>query len=265
MAVLDARFVIGGDARGLLLEGEADPGRASRALGEDATAFSGHEREIGALEALFRAAADEEIGSAAVITGLHGSGKARLVRELIDRIERRGEPFSLGFGRSHAGRAGVPFALMGDLLRALAGVRADEPTETQLQKLRGRVRRHVAPRHAARVTGQLAILAGLVEADSVAASSDEGARSGAAQALEDFFSVECDARPMLVVIEDLHAADPQSVTLLGELVSALTERRLLVVAIARPEVHERFPDLWRQVRPVVIPLGPPDARGPVSP
>jgi hypothetical protein len=261
--LLDARFVIGGDARGLLLLSEADPGPASRLLGDDASPFVGHEREIGALEAMFRAAADEEIGSAAVITGVHGSGKALLVRELIDRIERRGEPFSLCFARSHPGRAGAPFALVADLLRTLARVNADDSPETQLAKLRGRVRRHVGPRHAARVSEQLAGLAVPPEAGSGAASLDEG--SEAAQALDDFFSTECDARPTLVVIEDLHAADPASVELLGDLVAGLTERRFLLVAIARPEVHARFPDLWPRARPTVIPLIPPEGTGAILP
>lgn len=264
--LLDARFVVGGDARGLLLERETDPGPASRPLGDEPGELVGRERELGALEALFRAAADEEIGSAAVITGARGAGKSRLLRELVDRIERRAEPLSLGFVRCDPGRSGVPFALVGDLVRGLAGVRADDSQQTQLQKLRGRVRRHVAPRRAGRVAEQLAILAGIAAADSGAVSPDDGPRStSSAQALEDFLSVECDARPLLLVLEDFHAADQPSVELLGKVASALTERRFLVVALARPEVHERFPDLWEHARPAVIALDPPHASSTVSP
>ena len=264
--LLDARFVVSGDARGLLLEREMDPGPASRPLGEEPGELVGREREIDTLEALFRAAADEEIGSTALITGASGAGKSRLVRELVDRIERRSEPLSLEFVRGDPERAGVPFALIGDLIRAMAGIRADDSLQTQQQKLRGRVRRHVAPRHAGRVAEQLAILAGISPINSGAVSPDEGPRSGMlARALEDFLSVECDARPMLLVLEDFHAADLPSVELLGKVASALTERRLLVVALARPEVYERFPDLWEHSLPAVITLGPPHASSTVSP
>jgi eukaryotic-like serine/threonine-protein kinase len=258
--LLDGRFLIGGDARGLLLEGERDPGAASRPLGVELDAFVGREREIDALEALFRAAADEEIGRAALITGAAGAGKSRLVRELVDRIALRGEPFSLWIARGDPEREGAPFSLVGDLLRTMAGVRADDPPAIQRQRLRGRVRRHVASRHAARVTGQLAILAGIPAVSGDDPLLDEAPHSNAAaRALEDLLSVECDARPVLLVLEDLHSADRSSVDLLGKMASALMERRFLVIALARPEVHQRFPDLWAHCDPTVIALGPPHA------
>ncbi len=241
--LLDGQFAIGGDARGLLLEGERAPGFASRALGETPGALVGLEREIGLLEAMFRAAADEEIGRAALILGVAGAGKSRLVRELVDRIEARGEPLSLWIARGDPARQDTPFALLGDLLRAIAGIHEGEPPAIQRQKLRGRVRRHVAPRRAARVAEQLTILAGILAASGDDPLRDDAPRSGTpARALEDFLSVECDARPVLVVLDDLHAADRASVELLGQMASALAERRFLLVALARPEVIARFSD-----------------------
>jgi eukaryotic-like serine/threonine-protein kinase len=264
--LLDGRFLVGGDARGLLLEGEGDPGAASRLLGVEPHAFVGREREIGALEALFRAAVDEEIGRAALITGAAGAGKSRLARELVDRIELRGEPVSLWIVRGDPARAGMPFALVGDLLRTLAGVRAGDLPAIQRQKLRGRVRRHVAARHAARVTEQLAILAGISAIVDEDPLSDEAPRSNAAaRALEDLLSVECDARPVLLVLEDLHAADRASVDLLGKMAAALAARRFLALALARPEVYQRFPDLWAHGDPTVIALGPSHASSSVAP
>lgn len=264
--LLDARFAVGGDARGLLLEGESDLPPASRPLGEEPGELVGHEREIGALEALFRAAVDEEVGRAALIVGSAGAGKSRLVRELVDRIERRGEPVSLWIVRGDPGRSSVPFALVGDLVRAMTGIREGEPPAIQRQKLRGRVRRHVAPRHAGRVAEQLAILAAIPVAASDEAARDEAPRSGTpTRALEELLSVECDARPVLMVLEDLHAADRASLELLGKMAGALGERRFLVVGLARPEVLERFPDLWENERPAVIVLGPPHASCTVSP
>jgi eukaryotic-like serine/threonine-protein kinase len=243
--LLDGQFLIGGDARGLLLEGESEPAPASRPLGVEPGALVGLEREIGVLEAMFRAAVDEEMGRAALVVGPAGAGKSRLVRELVDRIELRGEPVSLWIARGDPARAIAPFALVGDLLRAMAGIRADDLPAIQRQKLRGRVRRHVAPRRAARIAEQLAILAGIPAIAGDDAPHDEAPRSGSpARAFEDLLSVECDARPVLVVLEDLHVADRPSVELLGQMASALAKQRFLVVALARPEVIARFPDLW---------------------
>jgi hypothetical protein len=264
--LLEAHFVVGGDARGLLLEAEGEPSPASRPLGVEPGELVGREGEIGALEALFRAAVDEEIGRVALIVGSPGAGKSRLARELVDRIERRGEPVSLWIARGDPARSSAPFALVGDLVRAMAGIREGEPAAIQRQKLRGRVRRHMAPRHAGRVAEQLAILAAIPAAASDEAARDEAPRSGTpARALEELLSVECDARPVLVVLEDLHAADRPSLELLGKMAGALTERRFLVVGLARPEVLERFPDLWERERPAVIVLGPPHASSTVSP
>ncbi|MEP7122617.1 MAG: AAA family ATPase [Byssovorax sp.] len=264
--LLDAPFVIGGDARGLLLEGEGDAPPASRPLGVEPGVLIGLESEIGALEALFRGAADEELGRVALIVGAQGAGKSRLVRELVDRIERRGEPVSLWIARGDPSRSSAPFALVADLLRAMTGIREGEPPTIQRQKLRGRVRRHVAPRHAGRVADHLAILAAIPAASSDDLARDDAPRSGTpARALEDLLSVECDARPVVVVLEDLHAADRASLDLLGKTAAALTERRFLLVALARPEVLERFPDLWEHERPAVIVLGPPHASSTVSP
>lgn len=264
--LLDGHFLVGGDARGLLLEGERALPPASRPLGVEPGELVGLDREIGLLEGLFRAAADEEIGRAALILGARGAGKSRLARELVDRIERRGEPTSLWIARGDPALTSAPFALVGDLLRAIAGIRAGEPPTIQRQKLRGRVRRHVAPRHAGRVAEQLADLAAIPLATSDEPPRDEAPRSGTpAWALEELLSAECDARPVLVVLEDLHAADLPSVELLGKMAAALAERRFLLVALARPEVLERFPDLWEHERPAVITLGPPPAGTTVSP
>lgn len=264
--LLEAHFVVGGDARGLLLEGEGEPSPASRPLGEEPGELVGREGEIVALEALFRAAVDEEVGRVALIVGSTGAGKSRLVRELVDRIERRGEPVSLWIARGDPARSSAPFALVGDLVRAMAGIREGEPAAIQRQKLRGRVRRHMAPQHAGRVAEQLASLAAIPAAAIDEPARDEAPRSGTpARALEELLSVECDARPVLVVLEDLHAADRPSLELLGKMAGALAERRFLVVGLARPEVLERFPGLWERERPAVIVLGPSHATSTVSP
>jgi predicted ATPase len=56
----------------------------------------------------------------------------------------------------------------------------------------------------------------------------------------------CQEKPVLFFVEDLHWADPASVRFLEAALRALEERPLLVVAFARPEVREAFPQLWAE-------------------
>ena len=50
--------------------------------------------------------------------------------------------------------------------------------------------------------------------------------------------------PLVVVLEDLHWADPATVRVVGQSPERLEHRPWLVIALARPEVHDAFPRLW---------------------
>ncbi len=52
------------------------------------------------------------------------------------------------------------------------------------------------------------------------------------------------ARPLVLVLEDLHWGDLPTVKLVDAALRHLETRPLLVLAMGRPEVHQLFPDLW---------------------
>jgi tetratricopeptide (TPR) repeat protein len=60
----------------------------------------------------------------------------------------------------------------------------------------------------------------------------------------EWLSGECARGPLLLVLEDLHWGDLPSVTYLGEGLRALTTKPLMLLALARPEVHDSFPNIW---------------------
>jgi tetratricopeptide (TPR) repeat protein len=64
------------------------------------------------------------------------------------------------------------------------------------------------------------------------------------RAWEDLLVAECAAHPLVLVLEDLHWGDLPSVKLLDAALRALDGRPFLVLAFARPEVHDLFPRLW---------------------
>jgi tetratricopeptide (TPR) repeat protein len=70
----------------------------------------------------------------------------------------------------------------------------------------------------------------------------------------EWLTAECASRPVVVILEDLHWGDGPSVTYLGEALHVLANKPFLVLALARPEVHELFPDLWKDAERHDVPL-----------
>src|SRR5262249_20615763 len=50
--------------------------------------------------------------------------------------------------------------------------------------------------------------------------------------------------PVLLVLEDLHWGDLSTMRFVDEALRELGESRWMVLALARPEVHDLFPKLW---------------------
>jgi len=75
-------------------------------------------------------------------------------------------------------------------------------------------------------------------------------------AFETFVRAVSAERPLLIVLEDLHWGDRPSVRFIGHALEFVDDRALLVLALARPEVHEVFPRLWSAAAPEHVALGP---------
>jgi tetratricopeptide (TPR) repeat protein len=75
-------------------------------------------------------------------------------------------------------------------------------------------------------------------------------------AWEAFLTAECAAHPVLLVLDDLQWADTATVRLVDTTLRSLRDLPLMILALARPEVHERFPGLWAEREVQSIKLGP---------
>jgi tetratricopeptide (TPR) repeat protein len=195
--LLDGQFALGGDAAGRILLGEAEDGGARALLGK-ATPFVGRTRELITLRGLFTESVEEPAARAALVTAAAGAGKSRLARELCAQIAEQAE---MWIARGDPLRAGTPFALAGDLLRA----------------------------HGGQVAAGTAHLGGEM-----------------ARAFSAMVAGALDRGPLVLVLDDLHWADLPSLQLVDAALAAFADRPLLVVALARPEVHDLFPRLWEE-------------------
>jgi hypothetical protein len=65
--------------------------------------------------------------------------------------------------------------------------------------------------------------------------------------VREWLGAETTRKPVVLVIEDLHWSDEATVAHLGDALRALTDRALVVIALARPEVQALFREPWRNL------------------
>jgi tetratricopeptide (TPR) repeat protein len=256
--LLDVRFEMIEGAAGWELRGERELGEETRTLLGRPTPCVGRDRELRTLMDLVEECAGEGVARGVLVTAAAGAGKTRIRHELVQRVRQRHPEVEIWQGRGDAISAGSTFALIGSALRNVAGILGGEPLALRQDKLRARVSRHVNEKERERVAMFLGEIAGTPFPDAESPklrASRQNATVMADQirlAWQDFVVSETLAHPVLLVIEDMHWGDLPSIKLIDRALAELSERPLLVLALARPEVHELFPRLWieRQVQEI---------------
>lgn len=169
-------------------------------------------------------ASEAGVPTAVLITAEAGTGKTRLVDEVARTAAARGHSVVRGnCTPSHATR--LPFGPVADLVRDL---RAQHP------ELRGAVTDEVW-------AGLAPIMAGALDAgqtDASAGAAPDAALSHArlfAAVIVTLTTVAAE-HPLVMILEDLHWADPASLDLLGFLARKLADQNVLLLITSRP-VH----------------------------
>jgi tetratricopeptide (TPR) repeat protein len=252
--VLDARFevVTAGDPPALLLRRERDPDEPVRTLLGRPSPYVGRDRELAALEAIFAQCRAEQVARAVLVTAAPGMGKSRLRQEFLRRLRERRESVEVLVGRGDSVCAPGAFGMLSQAVRATAGVIGGQPVELAHEKLRAWVARAAPASDGERVARLIGEMVGV---PSFAAPSPalRTARADAMlrgdqirAAFEDLVDAACAERPVLLVLDDLHWADRPTVALVDRLLRNLRHRPLMVLALARAEVRELFPNLWAE-------------------
>ena len=249
--LLDARFDLAGDSKGLVLTGEHPLVESKRTLLGRETPCVGRERELSMVEGVFDEAAREPRAHVVVVTGVAGVGKSRLRQEALLRLAARVDAPQVWIARADPLGNHSPFGLLGQILRRVAGLLDGEPVSVRRQKLRARVSRHVPPDAASRVAEFLGEIAGTPfdeQGVQLSAARRDAMLMGdqMRRAWEDFVRAETSQGPLLIVLEDLHWGDLPTVSFVDAALRALYDRPLMVLALARPEVRESFPRLWSE-------------------
>ncbi len=250
--LLDMRFDVSGDARGLVLRGRRELVNTVRTLLGKPTPCVGRDRELGSLAALFAECTSEPVARPVLVSGPPGVGKSRLAHEFVRHVRERKEPAEVWVARGDPMSEGAPFSMLAQTIRRAAGCLEGEPLGVRQKKIRARVARHVKLDQVHRVSEFLAELVGApfsdVESVQLRAARQDAMLMGdqMRRAWEDWLDAETAAQPVMLVLEDLHWGDLPSVKFIDAALRNLEDRPLMVVAFARPEVHEVFPGLWSE-------------------
>lgn len=199
----------------------------------------GREKEMAALERAWQAAR-RGAGELVVIQGEAGVGKSRLVHELRQKVAA--EPHSiLRYQCAPRFQDSALFPVIRQIERA-SSIQPDDTADAKLDKLAD---------FAARTTssaddGLTRVLASLLSVPfgarfSPFSDSAERLKQRTFSALKQQFYSAARVAPLLVLVEDLHWADPTTIELLHETVATVASRPILVVITLRPGFSAELP------------------------
>ncbi len=244
--LLEHRYLVATDDRGAELLGELDAPAGPRLVLGRASPFVGRSREIRMIDSLYEECRGEGVASAAVVTGVAGIGKSRIVSEWLRTLD---DHTSRWLGRGDPLVAGSPLSLVASTLRGALGLGTDERGDDAVARVSRRVARHLRGADAARVAAFLGEIVGLPFPDA----GDQELRAARAdralmgdqltRAFEDFVFAEATAGPLVMVIEDAHWGDAASVRLLEAVLRHARALPLFLVIVGRPETTTAFPSL----------------------
>jgi DNA-binding SARP family transcriptional activator len=222
-----------GTAGWQILEVVARAPAMPRAL--DAPLF-GRQRELSRLRSAFRTVVGSGTVTRLTVLGDAGIGKSRLTRELVASI---GSDANTIIERCPAPGEGVAFLPVRDAVVEAAGFLGWRGLHRLLAN--DHDGQHVAP--------EIATAIGLrPEPESVAVLFPAARR---------LFRALASQRPIVVVLEDLHWAEPTFLDLLDDL-ARQTAERIFLLCLARPDLVERRPE-WESTDVVELePLSTPD-------
>ncbi len=194
----------------------------------------GREAEQELLHELYRRALEEQSCELVTVLGPAGIGKTRLAQEVAARLFGA----TVAQGRCLPYGDGITFFPIVEMVRSLASLTADDPPE----RIRSRI--------AALTDGDELVCDRIAD---VVGLGDRARADEAFWALRKLFESAARERPLVLVVEDVHWAEPTLLDFVEYLVGWSRGSPMLVICLARPELLETRPE-WLGEQVVLEPL-----------
>jgi serine/threonine protein kinase len=261
-ALIIARFDVRREGGEIFVDGERVSVDPTRPLLGRPTSCVGRERELAVLESMFAECASGEGPKVVLVTAGPGAGKSRLRHELMRRLDVIAMPPRMLQCHGDPLHLATPYAMVAQAVRQAAGLQERDSAERARDRLRAHVAAFVPPGDASRVNDFLGEMIGACFDDEGrlplrAARNDASAMADqVGHAFEDILRGWCEREPLVMFLEDLQWGDAPSVRVLERALHRLGGSKLFVLALARPEVRERFPTLFTERDTIEIRLPP---------
>ncbi|MEA2673266.1 MAG: hypothetical protein QOI92_458, partial [Chloroflexota bacterium] len=228
--------VVVGPPESLELKGKPDPVVAYR-LQQVAPGAQGHrrrldapmvgrERELDALQQAFERTVSARSCQLFTILGSAGVGKSRLVAEFLGAVRDRARVVR---GRCLPYGEGITYWAVAEIVRQATGIEEGDTAETA----RERINAFVAGMPEAAAIGR-----GLISLIGLEASA---AQEELVWAFRRALEHVADEGPLVVLIDDIHWAEPTLLDLIGSLADLARDSPILFVCPARPEFLDERP------------------------
>jgi adenylate cyclase len=199
------------------------------------------------------------------LVGEAGTGKSRLIAELLARLDADGRLAGTAVRRAVCSSLGEPtYGVFGALFREAYQVDRADSLDVARQKLVAGFRALGArDEEATAIASVLSYVLGL-EGETHPDVEPEQLQRQIALAAHALIERRLEKQPLLILVEDLHWADTASVDLLRHLVDHLADRPLMLLLSHRPDT--RPPLVGRAAQSVirVAPLSPDETRALVA-
>ena len=232
-----------------LLSSKSQPGLV-RGIQGLSSPMVGRQSELDDLVSSLEDLDQNQRGQLVALVGEAGIGKSRLTTEFKANIDT--EKMTVLEGQSLTYRRSVSYWIFLELLRDLLGVKPDTTNNEVRERLKSKVNQTLGS-EAGEVLPFLEHLLSVEPSDKQLAKrltylDAEQLRKQTFIAVRNLLLAEARARPLILILEDLHWVDEVSLDLLAFFLESIDDLPVMVLVISRPPLESSFEQVFTHAR-----------------